>query len=349
MEKNLIIGIIYSRFNEKIGPEAFSWLPTNLDIQIKNLVSLKSINILSGEKGRIPQTLAFIPFPSLNLKSIVKVMEIKDKSHRGGVFDASLTVLFEEANDLIFYKYITNFEEIFEEYANKIINIEERKADKELINESLKIFQKKLTDILTDLYNAEIEAKDQVAFREIDKKEEAKALRFKVIVVGDPSVGKTSIVLRFTDRAFRRTYIPTIGVNISEKIINYKDAKIEFVIWDIAGQSKFSIMRKHFYTGANIQFLVFDLTSPKSFENILNWYKDIKKNLKNNMRAILLANKNDLIERRKINQKEIKKLANELNLEYIETSALTGENVDQAFYKMGEILYAEEEEEEKTS
>ncbi|MFX0134225.1 MAG: Rab family GTPase [Candidatus Hodarchaeota archaeon] len=346
MEKNLIIGIIYSRFNEKIGPEAFSWLPTDLDLQIRNLVSLKSINILSGEKGKVPKTLAFIPFPSLNLKSIVKVLEIKDKSHRGGFFDASLTILFDEANDLIFYKYITNFEEIFEQYTNKIINMEESKADKNLINKLLKTFHEKLNGILTDLHNAEISTKEQIAFREEHREEEAKALRFKVIVCGDPSVGKTSIVLRFTDRAFRRTYIPTIGVNISEKIIQYKNAKIEFVIWDIAGQSKFSIMRKHFYTGANIQFIVFDLTSPKSFENIPNWYNDIKKNLKNDMRAILIANKNDLTEMRKVNQNEIKKLANELNLEYIETSALTGENVDEAFYKMSEILYNEEKEEE---
>ncbi len=346
MEKSLIAGIIYSRFDEKIGPEAFSWLPSDLDIEVRNIVSLKSINILSGEKGILPQTLAFIPFSSKGFKGIVKVLEIKEKSYRGGVFDASLTVLFDETNDLIFYKYITNFEEIFEEYAKKIINMEENKADKRSFNELLKTFQEKLIGILTDLQNAEIKVKDQVAFREIQDKEETKLLRYKVIVVGDPSVGKTSIILRFTDSAFRRTYIPTIGVNISEKIIQYKDAKIEFVIWDIAGQSKFSIMRKHFYTGAEIQFLVFDLTSPKSFENIPNWYNDIRKNLKIDPRAILLANKNDLVEIRKIDQNQIQKLAKELNLEYIETSALTGENIDEAFYRMGEILYAEEKKEE---
>ncbi|MFX1451565.1 MAG: Rab family GTPase, partial [Promethearchaeota archaeon] len=317
-----------------------SWLPSELDIETRNLVSLKSINILSGEKGKIPHTLAFIPFPSKNLKGIVKVMEVKEKSRRGGVFDASLTVLFKEADDPIFYKYITKFEKIFEDYAARIIDVEESGTDKRLIDEVLNSFQEDMTRILIDLRNAEISTLDKVAFIEdYPEEKEAETLRFKVIVCGDPSVGKTSVILRFTDKAFRRTYIPTIGVNISEKIMLYKDAKIEFVIWDIAGQSKFSKMRRHFYTGADIQFLVFDLTSPKTFENIPNWYNDIKNNLKEEMNGILLANKSDLDENRKITGEDIKKLAKNLNLEYIETSALTGKNIDDAFYKMGEKLY----------
>ena len=76
---------------------------------------------------------------------------------------------------------------------------------------------------------------------------------------GEPGVGKTSVILRFTDRAFKRTYLPTMGVNISEKIISHENDIVEYILWDVAGQAKFQLMRKHFYEGADAQILVFKL------------------------------------------------------------------------------------------
>ena len=114
------------------------------------------------------------------------------------------------------------------------------------------------------------------------------------------------------------------------------DSKFEFVLWDIAGQQKFNIMRKHFYKGANGQILVFDLTRPETLESIPKWYEDIKNNLGEEIQGIIVGNKNDLVEQRQVMQEKVRKIAEKLNLEYIETSALTGVNVDEAFLKLGE-------------
>ena len=344
MDESLIKGIVYSQFNEKLGPAAVAWIPHDKPIDTKEIVSMKSINILAGEDGKIPSALSVIPFPSLNMKGLVKSMEIKDKRRRGGVIESSITLLFSEVNDLIFYRYINNFEEIFTKSAAKIIQLEEAKADRTLIEAELDNLYKSSVEILNDLQEVEVATQEPEAFpKEKEEEIEPSAFRFKIIVCGDPEVGKTSTVLRFTNKAFRRTYIPTVGVNISEKVVFLKDqnAKIEYVIWDLAGQSKFQLMRKHFYKGADGVLLIFDLTRPLTFKNIASWYQDIKASLKTNLFGFIIGNKADLVDQRKVNSKEIATLAKELNLEYAETSALSGENVDNAFYKLAESLIAQ--------
>lgn len=337
MEKELITGIIYSKFNEKMGPKAFAWYPPNLSEEVKKIISLKTIDILSGESGKISKFLAAIPFPSVNSKGLVKSFEIKDVTKRGGAIDASLTLLFNEINDIIFYKYLQNFENAFKDLANKIIKMEEVNADKEQIMAEMEKFYSDILGILDELRESEESSKGKEAFPSLPDTEE-KGYRFKIIVCGDPAVGKTSTILRFTDKAFRRTYIPTIGVNITEKQITYKNSSIIYILWDIAGQSKFERMRRHFYQGADGILLVFDLTREKTFKSILDWYQDIKNYLKENLRGFIIGNKCDLIDERKVTEEEISSLAEQLNLGYVETSALTGENVDEAFHKMADLL-----------
>ena len=157
-------------------------------------------------------------------------------------------------------------------------------------------------------------------------------------MVGDPRVGKTSTILRFTDQAFRGTYIPTMGVNLSEKQIQFEDDSIEFILWDIAGQSKFQTTRKHFYRGAHGLLLVFDLTRPETFKSVGKWQLDIRRHLDMEIPGLIMANKNDLVDQRRVSIEEISKLADELGLEYFETSALTGENIDGAFYRLGDLI-----------
>ncbi len=343
MEKNLIKGGIYSKFHGKLGPRAIVWHPSDIAEDVRNTVSLKTINILSGEKGETPKSLAVIPFPSNNLKGLVKAIEIKDETRRGGVVDASITVLFNEANDLIFYKYMPNFESVFNETVEKVIELEESNADKNRILKEMEEFYIKLNTILDELRETEMEALEGEAFPEAvpEKVVVGKSFRFKIIVCGDPGVGKTSTILRFTDRAFKRTYIPTIGVNISEKKIDLskeKNISIVYILWDIAGQSKFSRMRKHFYQGADGVLLVFDLTRPKTLNSIPDWYKDVESYLKTKIKGFIVGNKNDLVENRKIDEDVALKIAKKLNLGYIETSALTGENIDDAFFNLGELL-----------
>jgi len=338
MEPNLIRGMLYSKFDERMGPQVVACIPSDLPEDLKNLVSLKSIDILSGERGLIPQSLAIIPFASLDLKGLIKLMEIRDATRRGGLVDSSITLLFNEANDPIFYKYMENIRPVFEEAAAKFIELEEAKTNKTQISEQLNIMYVNILDILNELREVEVGTEKREPITEADDEIEIQGFRFKIIVCGDPAVGKTSTILRFTDRAFKKVYVPTIGTNIVEKYIRVKNARIEFVLWDIAGQQKFAKVRKHFYTGADGELLIFDLTRPNTFNDISNWYQDITSTLNRKLPGFILGNKSDLVDQRAVSNDEPLQLANELGLDYIETSALSGENIDEAFYKLAELL-----------
>jgi small GTP-binding protein len=339
VDKNIITGIIFSQFNEKSGPVAVATIPSDLSREIKDLISLKSINILAGEQGFVPKALSIVPFPSINLKGLIKNLEIKDADRRGGVIDSSITLLFNEATDAIFYKYINNFETIFDTASKRIIELSEKKAEIQLIEAEIEKFQRELTQIIEDLRENEISTEDADAFpmEGVDEKNII-AYRFKVIVCGDPMVGKTSTVLRFTNKAFKATYLPTIGVTISEKALLCQRKRYEYIIWDIAGQAKFQMMRRHFYQGADGILIVFDLARAETLESIAKWYQDVKTHLKKEIPGIIIGNKSDLEEKRKVTKEEGIKLAKQLSLDYVETSALAGVNVEEAFLRLGEFI-----------
>lgn len=341
LRKEYVKGIIYSQFDEKAGPSAVIWVPSSLSVKVQDLVSLKTINIFAGEGGEIPASLAIIPFPSINQKGLVRFMEIKDSNRRGSAIDSSLTLLFDEADDLIFYKYIKNFEELFNQTVAKIVQLEEKKAKRKQVQAEIDRFQKSVQGILTDLHDEEMAMQETEFPVTVEEEEpEFKSYEYKLIVVGDPHVGKTSTILRFTDNAFRRTYIPTLGVNLSSKTIRYDNLNVKFVLWDIAGQAKFQTMRRPFYKGADGLILVCDLTDPESFKNMERWYKDIKNTLgENTPPGLLMGNKNDLVADRKVQRKELTKLAKKLGFNSFETSALTGENIDEAFKTMANRIF----------
>ncbi|MEX2681604.1 MAG: Rab family GTPase [Candidatus Sigynarchaeota archaeon] len=153
---------------------------------------------------------------------------------------------------------------------------------------------------------------------------------YKIIVIGDPAVGKTSLILRFTDNAFRQTYLPTIGTNLSDKVLNIGCEKIELVFWDIAGQSKFSRARKNFYKGAQGIIIVFDLTSHETFKNVKAWHDDAISVL-GNVPCHVIGNKLDMSEKRAVSDEEIRNLSQELSCRVFLTSAFTGEHVEESF------------------
>jgi small GTP-binding protein len=197
-------------------------------------------------------------------------------------------------------------------------------------------FKEDLGTFLEDLRQEEV--KEEEAFPDKEK-EDVKSFTFKIIVCGDPSVGKTSTILRFTDNAFTRSYLPTIGVNISEKIVNIENNLVKLVLWDLAGQQKFEQMRSHFYQGVEGVLFVFDLTNNKTFNSIQNWHDDINSSIGRKVEAAyLLGNKCDLAEEREIAKEQGDSLANELSLSYYETSALTGEKIHETFKELAESL-----------
>ncbi len=342
MDESLVYGIIYTEVDEEIGPDPQIWEPIDLSDDLLTHVSIKAITLLTAEQGLIPESIAIIPFPSIGLKGLIKYIQYKDEDRRGGVGQAAITLLFNEVDDIVFYKGMEYFNPDFNEVAQNIIKIEESKAERKKIQKEIKNLRVKVLKILNELRIKESSLQESEAFPEEYIEDKGKIdYQFKIIVCGDPMVGKTSTILRFTESAFDRKYIPSIGINVKDKIIRFKKSNIQLVLWDIAGQSKFETMRSAFYKGARGVLLVFDLTNPKSFNDIRNWHKDIKRHvdIEEQLVGFILGNKSDKVEERKITKKEAMNLANELNLEYIETSALTGDNVKESFYKMAKYLY----------
>jgi small GTP-binding protein len=346
MEENIIYGIVYTEIDDVKGPNPIIWFPEEMPEEIKMKIGIKTITLVTDEKGILPESLVFIPFPSLKLKGILKYIEFPDDTHRGGVNQSAITLIFKEFNDIVFYKYIKNLESLFSDTAQKIIELGKKKSSNKEIAQEIENLQSKVYAILEDLRIKECSEPQSEPFpQEHPIPYPMREYVAKIIVCGDPDVGKTSIVLRYTNNAFKRTYLPSIGVNICEKttftkILSGEDYSSKFVLFDIAGQQKFYMMRKHFYAGADAVLLVFDLTKHDTFESIREWYQDIKKYLPTveNLPTFMIGNKKDLSDQKAITKKEIDTLKKELNLEYIETSAKTGENVLLIFQKIAEFF-----------
>ena len=341
MSGELVHAIIYTEFDDTIGPNPLLYLPEELPENIRMLVGIKTITILSGDQGFIPDSLIIIPFPSIRLKGIIKYIERHDSNRRGNVAQSAITFLFKEIDDIIFYKYIDYLDAPFNEAARIIGELHSQNAPRERFSEELKYLRDNICTLLIKLRAKEGMQSSARPFPDISIKEE-KIVEFKIklAVCGDPGVGKTSTILRFTDNAFSRRYLPTMGVSISDKLFRVENNVVELILWDIAGQSKFELMRRHFYQGSVAIILVFDLTNPISFESIRDWHADILKNLsnENNLIGYIFGNKCDMIKERKISNEDAMQLASELNLKYIEISALTGENIEYAFFQIAEAV-----------
>ncbi|MFX1451719.1 MAG: hypothetical protein ACFFCM_12795 [Promethearchaeota archaeon] len=152
IKEQLISGIIFSQFDEKFGPKAVAWIPPDLPVEAKNYISLKSINLMSDREGVVPKSLAIVPFPSFNLKGFIKSMVTKDRSRRGGIIDSSITVLFDETNDVIFYRYIDVLETLFNETAGKLNALVETKAEQKKIEEELLGFYNNIINLILNSF-----------------------------------------------------------------------------------------------------------------------------------------------------------------------------------------------------
>lgn len=159
-------------------------------------------------------------------------------------------------------------------------------------------------------------------------------INLKVLLLGDPAVGKTSLIKRFVKGKFKSDYKMTIGVDIMSKTIILENDTVNLSIWDIAGQDRFRVFRNIFYNGASGALLVFDITRRATFEHIETWLTELNNFCKKNLPAILIGNKVDLSNMREVGREEAIKLAQRINTPYIETSAKTGEEVDTAFKEL---------------
>ena len=173
---------------------------------------------------------------------------------------------------------------------------------------------------------------------------------FKILLVGNSSVGKSSLFLRFVDDIWNETFVPTIGVDFKIKTIEVEKKNVKLQIWDTAGEERFRTIISSYYKGAHGILLVYDITLKESFESLNDWLNEIKKNTSKNIVKVLIGNKIDLNDKRVISFDEAKEFADNNSMKYIETSAKTSTNVDQAFGLIGvELMKSFKGNEEKNT
>jgi small GTP-binding protein len=165
-------------------------------------------------------------------------------------------------------------------------------------------------------------------------------MNYKIVLAGDEGVGKTSLINRFVTGYFTADYKATIGVSIYTKQLFIENYEANLQIWDVAGQTSFRKFRQRFFSGTRGAFLVFDLTVPKSLDNLhVSWIEDIQ-NITGEIPLILIGNKVDLRESVTVSHQDVKDfLKHHSNVgEHFITSALTGENVENAFHKLTSLV-----------
>ena len=159
-------------------------------------------------------------------------------------------------------------------------------------------------------------------------------ITFKIILLGDSSVGKTAFILRFCDGKFEDDSITTIGLDTKTKFVSHKDKKIQLQIWDTAGEERFRSIAKSCYKGADGILLMYDVSNIGSFKHIKNWITDIENNItvpKDKLALIIIGNKSDLTEdKKKVDNKDKEDFENKYKYKIIETSAKTDKNINES-------------------
>ena len=158
---------------------------------------------------------------------------------------------------------------------------------------------------------------------------------FKVLLIGNSSVGKSSLLLRFVDNQWSDLFVPTIGVDFKIRTMEIDNKNVKLQIWDTAGQERFKNITASYYRGAHGIFVVYDISDTESFKNINNWLIEIENNANKNVYKILVGNKCDLEDKRTVSYQEGKELAETYGMQFIETSAKSNTNVDEAFHLLG--------------
>jgi len=158
----------------------------------------------------------------------------------------------------------------------------------------------------------------------------------KVVVAGDGTVGKTSLVRRFCEGKFEMTRVATIGVDFQTKLVELPERTVKLSIWDMAGQDRFQVIRTGFYRGSRAAALVFDVTSPESFANLERWRQEIIEVVPQQP-FVVVGNKTDL--ERRISPEQGAAFAQGIRAAYVETSALSGAGVPDLFLSLAKLSF----------
>jgi len=167
----------------------------------------------------------------------------------------------------------------------------------------------------------------------VEEPSELREFVFKITILGDAAVGKTSLISQFVEESFQEDYKPTLGANIVRKDVNLNNARVRLIMWDLAGQEKYQVVRSMYFQGCQGALLVYDVTRYNTLDNInTKWLRDFKKHVKKKGAFVLIGNKSDLKDQRVIPTERGKELATKIKAShFIETSAKLGENIEEAF------------------
>ena len=162
---------------------------------------------------------------------------------------------------------------------------------------------------------------------------------YKVLLLGDSTVGKTCFLMKYTDKTFQDVHMSTIGLDYRLKTMTLKSGKtVKLQIWDTAGQDRFRAITKNYYKGANGIILIYDVTNKQTYDNVSNWISQIQEEVSKDVIIYIAGNKIDMEEERKVKTEEGQKIADEHGFPFVETSAKDGTNINETFENLVEKI-----------
>ncbi|KAK9447183.1 ras-domain-containing protein [Limtongia smithiae] len=157
---------------------------------------------------------------------------------------------------------------------------------------------------------------------------------FKLLLIGNSGVGKSCLLLRFADDTYTESYISTIGVDFKIRTIELDGKTVKLQIWDTAGQERFRTITASYYRGAHGIIIVYDVTDQESFTNVKQWLQEIDRYATEGVNKLIVGNKSDMVDKRVVEYAAAKEFADGLGIPFLETSAKSATNVEQAFLTM---------------
>uniref|UniRef100_A0A7S3VAP6 Ras-related protein Rab-1A n=1 Tax=Chaetoceros debilis TaxID=122233 RepID=A0A7S3VAP6_9STRA len=161
---------------------------------------------------------------------------------------------------------------------------------------------------------------------------------FKLVLIGDSGVGKSCLLLRFADDAFTESYISTIGVDFRFRTVKIDKKTVKLQIWDTAGQERFRTITSAYYRGADGIIMVYDVTSQDSFDHVNDWLKEVNRYASEGTCKLLVGNKSDRTTDKVVTAEQAKEFADDIGIPFLETSAKSAANVEEAFLTMASEL-----------